>query len=127
MCMTIVKFILSLSPVPFDLSLQIMLLRRVCNVVQSRSRCFSNVSLSPTMKKLIDARRYKDALDLFDRQSNVSTDSAFNLALKACTKLADTQRGIRIHQKLSPQLLQDPFIQTALIHFYSKSQSSLII
>jgi hypothetical protein len=72
------------------------------------------------MKKLIDSKQYKDALDLFDRQSNVSTDSAFNLALKACTKLADRERGIRIHQKLSPQALQDPFIQASLIHFYSK-------
>jgi hypothetical protein len=104
-----------------------MLIRRLYSVVQSRSRCFSNISLSPTMKKLIDARRYGDALDLFDRQSNVSTDSAFNLALKACTKLADKEHGIRIHQKLSPQSLQNPFIQTSLIHFYSKSRSLLII
>jgi hypothetical protein len=103
-----------------------MLIRRVCHFVQSKSRCLSNVSLSPTMKKLIDSKRYKDALDLFDRQSNVSTDLVFNLALKACTKLADKQRGIRIHQKLSLQSLQDPFIQTSLIHFYSKSRSSLI-
>jgi pentatricopeptide repeat protein len=77
------------------------------------------------MKKLIDSKRYKDALDLFDRHSNVPTDLAFNLALKACTKLADRGRGIRIHQKLSPQSLQDPFIQTSLIHFYSKSRSPL--
>jgi hypothetical protein len=79
------------------------------------------------MKMLIDSKRYKDALDLFDRQSNISTDSVFNLALKVCTKLADKERGIRIHQKLSPQSLQDPFIQTSLIHFYSKLRSSLII
>ncbi|CAF1150597.1 unnamed protein product [Didymodactylos carnosus] len=70
------------------------------------------------MKKLIQCRQYKEVLDLFDRQSQVSTDATHTLALKACAKLRDRERGIRIHRQLSSQALQDPFIQTSLIHFY---------
>ena len=72
------------------------------------------------MRNLISARQYKEALDLFDRKLSICTDSTFNLALKASTRLSDYQRGVRIHQQLSSKSLQNPFIQTSLIHFYSK-------
>ena len=77
------------------------------------------------MKDLIDARRYKDALDLFERQSQISTDATLNLALKACTKLADRERGARIHRQLSSKSHANPFIQTSLLHFYSERRSPL--
>jgi pentatricopeptide repeat protein len=70
------------------------------------------------MKELIDVRRYKEALDLFDRPSQAPNDYSLNLALKACTKLGLRQRGIKIHQELSSKSLQNPFIQVSLIHFY---------
>jgi hypothetical protein len=80
----------------------------------------SSMKLSSTMKNLISARQYLQALDLFDRQIPIRTDASFTLALKAATKLADYERGHRIHQQLSSNSLQNPFIQTTLIHFYSK-------
>ena len=59
-------------------------------------------------------------VDLFDRQSQVSTDITLNMALKAGTELHDRERGIQIHQQLSSQSLENRFIQTSLIHFSSK-------
>ena len=82
----------------------------------------SSIELNNTMKSLIDARKYRAALDLFDRQHRSSTDTSLTFALKACTKLGDLDRGIRIHQQLSGQSLTNPFIQTSLIHFYSRSE-----
>ncbi|CAF5123931.1 unnamed protein product, partial [Rotaria sp. Silwood1] len=70
------------------------------------------------MKKLIDSRQYKQALDLFDRQLQMSTNVTFTLALKACSQLNDHQWGVRIHEQLSLKSLKDPFLQTSLIHFY---------
>ena len=71
------------------------------------------------MKQLIDLHQYRQALELFDQQSTRVTDVALNLALKASTKLADRDRGIRIHQQLSKRSLSNPYIQTSLMHFYS--------
>ena len=70
------------------------------------------------MKELINVRRYKEALDLFDHPSQVSNDFSLSLALKACSKLGLRERGIQIHQGLSSKSLSDPFIQATLIHFY---------
>ena len=78
------------------------------------------MKLNLMMKDLIDARRYKDALDLFERQSQISTDVTLNLALKACTKLDDRERGARIHRQLSSKSRANPFIQASLLHFYSE-------
>ena len=79
------------------------------------------------MKQLVESRRYRDALNLFDLQSPSVTDKTLTLALKACANLRDRERGIRIHSQLSPHLLQDPFIQTSLMHFYSKRPLSAIV
>ncbi|CAF1029060.1 unnamed protein product [Rotaria magnacalcarata] len=70
------------------------------------------------MKKLIESQQYRQALDLVNRQRSICDQITFNLALKACTKLNDYQYGIRIHQQLSLEALENPFIQTSLIHFY---------
>ena len=75
--------------------------------------------LNSTMKQLIDNRRYRDVLDLFDRETQASTDATRTLALKACAKLGDCERGLRIHQQLSSKSLRNHFIQTSLIHLYS--------
>ena len=39
------------------------------------------------MKKLVDMQQYQQALDLFDKQSKISTDIDINMAIKACAKL----------------------------------------
>jgi hypothetical protein len=73
------------------------------------------------MTKLIDSKQYRNALDIFDQQPELSSDIAINLTLKACTKLNDYQRGFNIQRQLSLKSLKNPFIQTSLIHFCSKS------
>ena len=92
------------------------------------ARYLSQIPTSPiildlTIKRLIASQKYEEALDLFDRRRSQCTNVTFTLALKACTKLSDYDRGIRIHQQLSSYLLEDPFIQASLIHFYSKLRS----
>jgi hypothetical protein len=81
----------------------------------------SSIKLDLTMKKLIDSKQYRKALDLFDQQCHLCSDVIINMALKACTKLHDYQRGMNIQRQLSPHSLNIPFIQTSLIHFYSES------
>jgi hypothetical protein len=81
----------------------------------------SSVKLDITMKELIDSKQYEKALDLYDQQSEFYSDVSINMALKACTKLYDYKRGINIQRRLSSQSLNNPFIQTSLIHFYSES------
>ena len=84
----------------------------------------SSSSLKPdwTMKNLIDSKQYRKALDVFDRQleMSISNNYSISLALKACTKLSDYERGIQIHRQIPPELLNNSFVQASLIHFYSK-------
>ena len=85
------------------------------------STATTTTALESTMKKLTESRHYQQVLDLFGQQSPIPTTStALTLALKACTKRRDWERGIRLHRELSTQSLRDPYVQTALIHFYSK-------
>ena len=72
------------------------------------------------MKKLINAKEYQKALNLFQQHPKERNDILITLALKACTKLGDYQSGIKIQQQLSTDSLNDPYIQTSLINFYSK-------
>ena len=83
----------------------------------------TSVDIHSEMRKLIDHQQYRKALEIFDQHSARFTDSSLNLALKASTKLSDRTRGIRIHRQLSKQALEDTFIQTSLLHFYSKCHS----
>ncbi|CAF4667704.1 unnamed protein product [Rotaria magnacalcarata] len=92
----------------------------ILSLSSSSSSLSSAIELNSTMKKLIGSRQYKQVLGLFDRQFPMCTDVTFTLALKTCGKLEDHKCGVRIHQQLSLKSLQDPFLQTLLIHFYSK-------
>ncbi len=98
--------------------------RRFMFVKQTNTILFSTSSsllnLSSSMKKLIDAQKYQQALDLFHQNSKYASDVAINLALTACTKLKNLEEGITIHQHLSPQSMNNSFINTSLIHLYSK-------
>jgi hypothetical protein len=99
--------------------------RRFSCLYKTRYLTYSTSSSKTTnlyfsMKKLIDSKQYQKALDLFQQQSKLPTDISVNMALKACTKLHDYQRGINIEKQLSSHSRNDPFIQTSLIQFYSK-------
>ncbi|CAF3542686.1 unnamed protein product [Rotaria socialis] len=75
--------------------------------------------LNSTMKTLIDSKEYKNALNLFHEHYDRSTDFTRNMAIKACTNLCDCQEGHKILQKLPATSLNNPYIQTSMIHFYS--------
>ena len=80
----------------------------------------SALKLNSKIKQLIESRQYRQALDLFDKQSHLSTNSTITLALKASTLARSYKHGVQIHQQLSKQSLTNPWIQTSLIHFYSE-------
>jgi AICAR transformylase/IMP cyclohydrolase PurH len=99
--------------------------RRFSGLYKTKYLTYSTSSSKTTnlyfsMKKLIDSKQYQKALDLFQQQSELRTDISVNMALKACTKLHDYQSGINIEKQLSSHSLNNNFILTSLIHFYSK-------
>ena len=81
----------------------------------------SLTKLDVAMKRFIDSKQYRKALDLFEQQSAVRTDISVNMAMRACIELHDYQRGRHMIKHLPSHLLNSPFTQTSLIHFYSKS------
>ncbi|CAF4144178.1 unnamed protein product [Rotaria magnacalcarata] len=80
------------------------------------------MALNSTMKKLFDSKQYKEALNLFDQNFKISTDSTIDMAIKACTISKDYKRGIRIQQKLSFKSRNNSYIQAALLCFYLESK-----
>ncbi|CAF0944362.1 unnamed protein product [Adineta ricciae] len=93
-------------------------LYEISTVVTARH---ASTTLNAQMKKLIDSKQFRHALDIFDKQSHAADDFALNMALKACSNLPDYRRGLGIVRQLSPKSLNNPFIQTSLVHFYMKS------
>ena len=73
------------------------------------------------MKRVIDTKQYEKALDLFEQQSALRTDVSINMAMRACIELQDYQRGRDMIKYLPSHSLNNSFIQTSLIRFYSKS------
>ena len=104
----------------FSMIQRFLILYQKTNTISSISSS-SSIIVNSTMKKLIDSRQYRNALVLFDEQSQMNTDFDINMALKACTKLQDYERGMKMEQQLSSHSRNNLFIQTSLIHFYSKS------
>ena len=90
------------------------------NPIPSISSSSLSKNIYFTMKKLLDDKQYKQVLDLFDKQSNSCTDGVIDMAIKACIHLNEHQRIIDIEKKLLPTSLNNPYIQTALVQFYSK-------
>ena len=86
----------------------------------SFSMSSSLMNLGASMKKLIDGKKYQEALNLFNEHSTPGSNIATTLALKACAKLKNLERGITIHQHLSSQSIKNSFINTSLIHLYSE-------
>jgi transcriptional regulator of NAD metabolism len=80
----------------------------------------SSKDINSIMKKLMDDKQYKQVLDLFDKQTKPCNDVITHMVIKACIHLNKHQRITDIQEKLSPQLLNNPYIQTTLIQFYSE-------
>lgn len=90
---------------------------------RSLSPSISSTGLATKMRRLIDARQFREALALFNQQPlPIPNDPAIILALKASANICDYQSGTRIHRQLSNEALANPRLQTSLIHFYSKCQ-----
>ncbi|CAF1421845.1 unnamed protein product [Rotaria magnacalcarata] len=107
----------------------LFMFRRTVSLYQNLYKTSSSLSpreIYSRMKKLIDSKEYKKTLDFFDQQSHSCTDFEINLALKACISLNEYQRGMNIRKKLSQNSLNNPYIQTTLIQFYSESFISSI-
>ncbi|CAF1067251.1 unnamed protein product [Rotaria sordida] len=93
----------------------------IYNKSNEKSTISSSIKLNSTVKELIDAKQYNQALDLFDQNFEICTDYTIDMAIKACTVSNDYKRGINIQQKLSSSSLNSCYIQTSLIRFYMQS------
>lgn len=97
-------------------SILINVIRKVTNSTR--------INIETEMKKLNDEKEFLKAIALFDKHKHkhqeMPTDRAVVQALKACTRLGDVKRGVNIHKELSNHSLNNIYIQSALIHFYSK-------
>ncbi|CAF4476376.1 unnamed protein product, partial [Rotaria magnacalcarata] len=78
----------------------------------------SSMKLNAALKKLLDSKQYKEALDLFDQKFEIRTDFTIDMAIKACTMSKDYKRGFNIQKRLSSNSLNNPFIQVSLIRLY---------
>jgi len=95
-------------------SILINVIRKVTNSTR--------INIETEMKRLNDEKEFLKAIALFDKhkQQEIPTDRSVVQALKACTRLGDVKHGVNIHKKLSNHSLNNIYIQSALIHFYSK-------
>jgi hypothetical protein len=84
----------------------------------------TQINIETEMKNLNGRKEFVKAIALFDKHKHkhqeMPTDRAVVQALKACTRLGDVKRGVNIHKELANHSLKDVYIQSALIHFYSK-------
>jgi hypothetical protein len=82
----------------------------------------THINIETEMKNLNDRKEFVKAIALFDKHKHqqMPTDRAVVQALKACTRLGDLKHGVNIHKQLSNDSLKDVYIQSTLIHFYSK-------
>jgi hypothetical protein len=109
--MFLVSILLRHAPSPQIRLVRVMIVQRVL------------LHLEVEMKRLNEKKKFATALALFDRhkQKQNSTDRIIVQAFKACTQLGDLERGRNIHKTLLNTSLSDVYIQSALIHFYSRS------
>ena len=82
----------------------------------------SQLNIELEMIRLNERKQFTKTLDLFDKHQHrgTLTDRIIVQALKACTQLGSLERGQNIHKRLSSQLKNGIYVQTSLIHFYSK-------
>ncbi|CAF4193321.1 unnamed protein product, partial [Rotaria sordida] len=78
----------------------------------------SSTQLNTSIKDLIAAKKYEQALDLFDQKFEICNDYTISMAINACSLINDYNRGIRIQQQLQSNSLKNSYIQTSLVRFY---------
>ena len=78
------------------------------------------------IKELSNSKKYAEVLDFYHQQCKSSSALCSTIALKAAIKLGDYQSGVRIHEKLSTELLENHFVQTSLLHLYSRFEIDII-
>ncbi|CAF1686940.1 unnamed protein product, partial [Adineta ricciae] len=92
------------------------------NVLRSITKS-PRISIETQMKTLNDTQQFRKTLDVFDKHKDkyqtMITDRVVVQALRACARLGFLDRGQTIHQKLSDNLLNNVYVQTSLINFYS--------
>ncbi|CAF0765453.1 unnamed protein product [Rotaria sordida] len=76
--------------------------------------------LNSTIKTLIDKKQYKQAVDLCYQNLEKCTNYTISIAINACNILNDYQRGIDIKEKIPSNALENSYIQTSLIRFYTQ-------
>ena len=98
--------------------------RSVFTVSQRLNHLKSNFNLAHEMKVFNEKKEFEQVLNLFDEWEETKDQRSFSMvitqALKACTRMQNLQRGMKIHHSISSDIKGDTFIFTSLIHFYSK-------
>ncbi len=95
------------------------------NVIRTATKS-THINIEAQMKTLNDRKEFAKAISLFDKHKHeqIPTDRAVVQALKACTQLGDVKYAVKIHKNLSNHSLNNTYIQSILIYFYSKLISS---
>ena len=100
------------------------LARPVLAVAQRLNHLKSNFHLANEMKICNEKREFEKVFSLFDEWNEKKDQRSFSMvitqALKACTRMKNLQRGMKIHHSISFNIKGDTFIMASLIHFYSK-------
>eukprot|EP01083_Nonionella_stella_P195156 719162_1 len=78
------------------------------------------VSINAMMTAYINNGCDEDALDVYEKYKTVHDHTSHVLALKVCANTTDKRKGIEIHKNI--ECADDPYVNTALIHFYGKCQ-----
>ena len=89
----------------------------ICKATNSRG-----IHIESEMKRLNDRKEFAKVIALFDKYKHeqIPTDRSIVQVLKACARLGDVKYGVNIHKELSNHSLNDVYIRSTLIHFYSK-------
>ena len=105
--------------------------RSFFTVAQRLNHSKSNFNLASEMKMFNEKKEFEKVLNLFDewneKKDQRSSSMVITQALKACTRMQDLQRGMKIHHSISSDSKEDAFILTSLIHFYSKLTDGLYL
>ncbi|CAF1019395.1 unnamed protein product [Rotaria sordida] len=75
----------------------------------------SSMELNSKIKELIDAKQYKEALDVVDSKFELCIDYTISIAINACSIINDYNRGLNIQQKLPSNSLKNSYVQASLI------------
>ena len=78
------------------------------------------VMIGAVMNQLIDNRKYKIALDIYDQHKSLHNDVAHMFAIQACTESDDFDTGQKIHQSIRKKydLNECMALKNSLITFY---------